>query len=459
MIDLLITASPTSALPAISTLFLPFIIILILVLINGFFVMAEFTIISARTTQLEPLAEEGNETAQMTLAIIESRRRQDQYIATAQLGITIASLGLAMYAEPQIAHFLEPHLENLLEGWESATAVVHSIATVVTLSMLTYLHVVLGEMIPKSLALTHPVRYALRIAKLMSWARIILLWPVRFLTWIGNLLLHLFRIPAVSGEDRVLSPDEIELLVAESAEGGLINMEEEELIRNIFDFGERTVGQVMTPRPKVIAIPHDMPVDEIYKVVSSSRYSRFPVYKDDLDHIIGLLHLKDVASQLLKGRAFDLRLLLRPIPAVPEDYLVENLLAAFKKERRHMGIALDEFGGMAGIVTLEDLVEEVMGEVRDEFDEELEPMIKHGAGLIEVAGDYLVDDLIEDIDLGDIDKLPDVDTVGGLIVTWLGDVPEEGNEFLYNGNRFVVTKVERRAILRARIEYSEPEEI
>ncbi len=454
MIDFAPLLQETVHLPSISTLIVPFIVILLLVLLNGFFVMAEFSIISARTTQLEPMADEGNKAAAVTMNIIESRREQDKYIATAQLGITIASLGLAMYAEPQIAHFITPYLE-LLFGDGVTKALLHTISYVIALSLLTYLHVVLGEMIPKSLALSHPTTYALRISKSMGWARFGLSLPVRALTWIGNMLLRLFRVPLVSGEERVISPDEIELLVTESLEGGLLNTEEEELIRNIFDFGERTVGQVMTPRPKVIAIPHDMPAQELFEFVSNSRHSRFPVYEDDLDHIIGLLHLKDVAKQVLKGGAFDLRIMLRPLPAVPEDYLVENLLAAFKRDRRHMGIALDEFGGMAGIVTLEDLVEEVMGEVRDEFDDELEPFVKRESGIIDVAGDYLVDDLIEDIDLGERDLLPDVDTVGGLIVTWLGDVPKKDDEFTYNNNRFVVTKVERRAIVRARIEYPE----
>ena len=454
MIDFAPLLQETVHLPSISTLIVPFIIILLLVLLNGFFVMAEFSIISARTTQLEPFSEEGNKAATLTIDIIESRREQDKYIATAQLGITIASLGLAMYAEPQIAHFITPYLEKLL-GDGVTNALIHSISYIISLSILTYLHVVLGEMIPKSLALSHPTDYVLRISKPMAWARFGLSLPVRALTWIGNILLRLFRIPLVSGEERVVSPDEIELLVTESLEGGLLNTEEEELIRNIFDFGERTVGQVMTPRPKVISIPHDMPAQELFEFVSNSRHSRFPVYEGDLDHIIGLLHLKDVAKQVLKGGAFDLRIMLRPLPAVPEDYLVENLLAAFKRDRRHMGVALDEFGGMAGIVTLEDLVEEVMGEVRDEFDDELEPFVKRESGIIDVAGDYLVDDLVEDIDLGDHDLLPDVDTVGGLIVTWLANVPKVDDEFTYNNNRFIVTKVERRAIIRARIEYPE----
>lgn len=454
MINFIPLLEEAAHLPSINTLIVPFVIILLLVLLNGFFVMAEFSIISARTTQLEPLAEAGNKSAATTIDIIESRQKQDKYIATAQLGITIASLGLAMYAEPQIAHFITPYLEKVL-GEGITPALLHTISYIIALSALTYLHVVLGEMIPKSLALSHPTDSALKISKPMAWARLILSVPVHALTWIGNMLLRLFRVPLVSGEERIISPDEIELLVTESVEGGLLNAEEEELIRNIFDFGERTVGQVMTPRPKVVALPHDMPPQELFELVANSSHSRFPVYEGDLDHIIGLLHLKDVARQILKGGAFDLRIMLRPLPAVPEDYLVESMLAAFKRDRRHMGIALDEFGGMAGIVTLEDLVEEVMGEVRDEFDDELEPFVKRDSGIIEVAGDYLVDDLIDEIDLGDPEELPSVDTVGGLIVTWLGDVPKEGDDFIYNNNHFIVTKVERRAVVRARIEYPE----
>lgn len=454
MIDFSPLLQETAHLPSISILIVPFIVILLLVFLNGFFVMAEFSIISARTTQLEPLAEHGNKAATLTLGIIESRRKQDGYIATAQLGITIASLGLAMYAEPQIAHFITPYLQKLLGDGVTET-VLHTISYFIALGLLTYMHVVLGEMIPKSLALSHPTASALRISRPMAGARFILSLPVRALTWIGDMLLRLFRIPLVTGEERIISPDEIELLMTESVEGGLLNVEEEELIRNIFDFGQRTVGQVMTPRPKVIALPHDMPPQELFEFVANSRYSRFPVYEGDLDHIIGLLHLKDVARQVLKGGAFDLRIMLRPLPAVPEDYPAENMLAAFKRDRRHMGIALDEYGGMAGIVTLEDLVEEVMGEVRDEFDDEQEPFVKRESGIIDVAGDYLVDDLVDEIDLGDPDLLPNVATVGGLIVTWLGDVPKEGDNFTYNNNHFIVTKVERRAVIRARIEYPE----
>jgi CBS domain containing-hemolysin-like protein len=193
-------------------------------------------------------------------------------------------------------------------------------------------------------------------------------------------------------------------------------------------------------------------------LVTESRHSRFPIYEGDLDHIIGILHLKDLVRQTLRSKSsFDLRLILRMAPSVPENYPVEQLLAVFKQRRLHMAIVLDEFGGMAGVVTLEDLVEEIVGEVRDEFDLEKEPFVEISPGIIEVAGNYLVDDLVEDVDLGNLEELPDVETVGGLIVTWLGRPPVKGDMFIYQENvHFKVLDVEQRAVVRARIEFPAP---
>ncbi|MEJ2747682.1 MAG: hemolysin family protein, partial [Anaerolineae bacterium] len=329
---------------------------------------------------------------------------------------------------------------------------------IIALSLLTYKHVVLGEMVPKTLTLDDAARIVLFIVRPMQVAEKILGVPVHLLNVIGRLLLRLFKVPAAEGESRVLSPEELELLVTESAEDGLLKEGEEEMIRNIFDFSDRVVGQVMTPRTRVQAIPSNMPNDEILKVVTESRHSRFPVFEGDLDHIAGILHLKDLVRQTLRSKGeFDLRLILRAAPSVPENYPVELLLAAFKQQRLHMAIVLDEFGGMSGVVTLEDLVEEIVGEVRDEFDLEKEPLVEVSPGVIEDAGTYLVDDLLEEIDLGHADELPDVETVGGLIVTWLGRPPVKGDEFVFrNTIHFKVMDVERRAVVRARIEFPDP---
>jgi CBS domain containing-hemolysin-like protein len=451
----LLSTAVSNNLPSLNALIIPLLIMLLLVLLNGLFVAAEFSIIGVRPSQLEQMVEEGNKQAQSVLNIVTSRQKQDQYIATSQLGITIASLGLAMYAEPQIAHFLEPYLALL--WFEPSEALVRSAGYVIALSFLTYLHIVIGEMVPKALALTDPAMMVLWLNRPMQVIQKILIGPVRILNGMGNQLLRLFQIPPAEGHARVLSPEELELIVTESAEGGMLNEEEELMIRNIFDFGERLVGQVMTPRMKVEALPLEISRDELLEQVAESHYSRFPVYDGDRDHIVGILHVKDLVRQMLRSKgSFDLRLLLRPAPAVPEDQGVEVLLAAFRKQRLHMAIVLDEFGGMAGIVTLEDLVEEIVGEVRDEFDTEREPYVEISPGVLEVDGEYLVDDLREEVFLGEESDLPDVETVGGLIVTKLGRPPLVGDEVTYNGDgvSLKVLAVDGRAVARVRVEFS-----
>lgn len=448
----LLFSAAEEGLPSVTTLIVPFFVISLLILLNGLYVAAEFAIIGVRPTQLEQMANEGDTKAGNVLEIVESRPKQDQYIATAQLGITLASLGLAMYGEPRISHFIEPYMTAWFGLSEAAT---RTIGYLVALGLLTYLHVVIGEMVPKTLALVDASETALRVYRPMQISQKILGIPVRILNSIGNGLLKLFRIPPATGEAGLLAPEEIELLVSESREGGLFLEEEEEIIRNIFDFSERTVGQVMTPRTKVQAVPIDMPKDELIKLVTASRHSRFPIYEGDLDHILGILHLKDLIRQTIKPDAkLDLRLILRPAPLVPEDQQIETLLGAMKRAKLHMAVVLDEFGGMAGVVTLEDLIEEVVGEVRDEFDMEREPYVELSPGVLEVSGDYLVDDLIEEIYLGDESELPDVETVGGLVVADLGRPPRVNDEVIYNDSvRFTVLDVDRRAVSRVRVDF------
>ncbi len=455
---LLYNAAAEEMLPSVTTLIIPIIVISLLVLLNGLYVASEFAIIGVRSSQLEQMANEGNSKAGDVLEIIDSRPKQDQYIATAQLGITMASLGLAMYGEPEISHFIEPYMEARFGLSEAAT---RTIGYVIALGLMTYLHVVIGEMVPKALALLDASGMAMHVYRPMQFSQKILAIPVRILNSIGNGLLKLLHVPPAQGHASLLAPEEIELLVTESTEGGLIFEEEEEIIRNIFDFSERTVGQVMSPRTKVQAVPIDMPQDELIKLVTESRHSRFPIYEGDLDHIVGILHLKDLIRQTIKPEAkLDLRLILRPAPLVPEDQQIETLLGAMKRAKLHMGVVLDEFGGMAGVVTLEDLIEEVVGEVRDEFDLEPEPYVEVGPGVLELSGDYLVDDLTEEIYLGNQSELPDVETVGGLVVAELGRPPKVNDEVIYNDSvHFIVLDVDRRAVSRVRIEYPVPDEL
>lgn len=439
------------ALPSVTSIVLPLIIILLLVVLNGIFVAAEFAIAGVRDTELEQLADEGNRMAANVLQLVDNKPQLADYIATAQLGVTLASLSLALYGVPRVTRFVEPYL--------AATGIRPEIALIgsftVAVLMLAYVHVVIGEMVPKSLALSNPPAAVLALNPFMRLAGWVFGYPVRFLNSMGNLLLRTFNVPSAQGHTRLMAAEELELIVAESVEGGLIEDDEQEIIRNIFDFSERTVGQVMTSRRKVQAFPVDCAEQDLIRMVTASRHSRFPVYNGDLDHIVGILHLKDLIRLTLgPDGPFDLRLILRTAPEVPEDYRVDRLLAAFKKDRLHMAVVRDEFGGLAGIVTLEDLVEEVVGEVRDEFDVEREPYHQIGPGVVEVTGDYLLDYLADDVDLGEKDDLPDVETIGGLIVALLGRPPVNGDLVIFNDNiKFTVMDIDRLAVARARVEY------
>lgn len=441
--------------PTLDPIVIP--IVIILVLLNGIFVAAEFAMLGARATRMEQLAEEGNATAGHVQGILESSDKINSYLATAQLGITIVTLGLAIYAEPRIAHWLEPKLEVWF-GWSHDFAA--RIGYFIVIGVLTYLHVVFGEMIPKSLALTDANRWVLILDRFMSLLQSVLRVPIWILNGIGNLMLRLMRVPPADGHARLYSPEEIEQIISESSEGGLIDADAEEMIQNIFDFSDRTVGQVMTPRRKMLAFSVDMPKDELLTKVASSRFSRFPIFEGDNDHILGVLHLKDLAEYVLNnGRAFDLRTIMRDAPRVAEDIPVEEMLALFKAEQMHMAVVFDEYGGTSGIVTLEDLVEEVVGEVRDEFDFETEPYLEVDMGVIECAGDYLLADLQHKVYLGEVDELPDVDTVGGLIITKLGEPPAPGREVVFNDDvTMTVLTVDGRAVTRVQIEYPVIEE-
>ena len=436
---------------------IPMIVVLILVLLNGLFVAAEFALLGTRASQMEILAEEGNKQAGTVMEVLEDSNKQNSFLATAQLGITVVTLALSMYGERSIAEYLNPYFHNWFPSLSEPVIV--ALETILVLGFLTYLHVVFGEMIPKSLALTSPSKTVLQLFRPMYLLQTILNLPIRFLNWLGDSLLRIFRVEPAHGHARLYSSEEIELIVSESSEEGLISDDAEEMISNIFDFRDREVSHVMTPRRKIDGIPVSIAYNDLLKIVTESRHSRFPVYEGDLDHIVGLLHLKDLVRHHENGKEeFNLRNLLRPTPIVPEDHRVEDLLSAFKLQRIHMAVVLDEYGGVAGIVTLEDLVEEVVGEVRDEFDIEKEPVVKVAPGEFELTGDYLLDDLQEDVFLGEEDTLPDVDTVGGLIVTLLGRPAVVDDRIALDNNvAFQVMAVEGRAVTRARVTFPVPE--
>jgi CBS domain containing-hemolysin-like protein len=411
-------------------------IITVLILLNGLFVAAEFAIVAAPRLPLERRARAGQRVAIAVLAILSDPRRQDQFIATAQVGITFASLGLGMYGEHVLAGWIAIPLEHWgAQRWIAA----HAVASVLSVMVLTYFHIVIGEMVPKSLALQHAERTALWIAPLMRVVRAIFHPLVVGLNMIGNGLMGLVGISRQTpSREQYHSPEELQLVVQESQEAGVLSAESLNLLSGIFEFGDRTAVEVMVPRVRIAGIPVGMATDQVEALLRRSPKARYPVYEGDLDHIVGVLHVKDLLRLMVAGArvtAEDAR----QMPVVPETTGLNDVLTTMRRERTHMAIVVDEHGGVAGIVTLEDLVEEVVGEIRDTDDA---PDLSRVAdtGDLRVLGTVRLDELGER--LGRTLEHPEVDSVSGLILALLGRAARVGDVVGYAGLRFEVTAVQ-----------------
>jgi CBS domain containing-hemolysin-like protein len=406
-------------------------------LLNGLFVAAEFAIVGAPHTRIAQRAEQGSKTAKNILTILRDPDRQNQYIATAQVGITIASLGLGMYGEHTIANWLIPPFEHL--GIFSVT-LAHTIAVILSIGILTYLHVVIGEMVPKSLALQSAEVTVFRLATPMTLAERIFLPVVWVLNNMGNLILKVIGIQPADESTRLMSPEELEFVVEESFEGGLIEANEQLFIENIFDLSERTVGQVMTPRNHITGIRTTMEENSVILRACQARFTRLPVYSGDLDQIIGILHIKDLARQQVNpSNEFNLTELIRPPVYVPESLSLEDMLVRFRRECFQMAVVIDEFGGTAGLVTIEDIVEEVVGEILDEFDQEIMPIQQIDTNVLRVRGDLLIDELNQLYDLNLLH--PNADTVGGLLMAQLGRIVNPGDKIVIDNIQMEVETV------------------
>jgi CBS domain containing-hemolysin-like protein len=420
----------------------PVAVLTLLIVLNGLFVAAEFSIVTVPPTRLARLVEDGSKAAQRVLSVLRNPNRQNGYIATAQVGITIASLGLGMYGEEVVAEWFRAGLGRLDA---LAEPLVHTLGLVLAVGLLTYLHVVIGEMIPKSLALQSAESTVLRLD-----------WPMRVSGWLfrpmvvvlnglGNRIVHLLGVAPLDAQSRLYSPDELEMIVDESVEGGLLESSEQLYIENIFDLHERTAGQVMTPRTRIVGIPVNARPEAVFRRLCETRQTRYPLYEGNLDQIVGMLHIKDIARLTVQGETgFDLGKLARPAAYVPESLTVEKTLMRFRSEGLQMAIVIDEYGGTSGLVTLEDLIEEVVGEIQDEFDQEIQPFEVLAPRVLRVRGDLILDELEQHFDLPV--ETPEVDTVGGLVMAILRRIPRPGDSIDFAGVTFTVEEVRGLAV-------------
>ena len=412
-----------------------FLIITALILLNALFVAAEFAIVGAPKASIDRRAAEGHRLSRIVQSVLRDPLKQDRYIATAQLGITVASLGLGMYGEHVLAEGIYQWLEH--PGVPVMLAS-HTLASIVAVAILTYFHIVVGEMVPKSLALQRAETMALWITPPMLWTKNIFYPFVYGLNALGNLLLRAVGVRRqVAHAERYYTPEELQLVVQESEELGAIRSEAGQMLQELFEFGDLTAAQVMVPRVRISGIEIGTLPGELRDVLGRSPHTRYPIFEGDLDHILGMIHIKDVLRVLLDNETISAAHA-RPLPLMPETAELDDVLDAMRRERTQMAVVLDEYGGTAGIVTLEDLFEEVVGEIA-EGPAATPPVYRDPQGRLRVRGTMRVDEVgqLFDIDL----EHDEVDSVSGLILTLLGRTPAVGDSVRYDRLFFEVTAV------------------
>ncbi len=408
-----------------------------LILLNAFFVAAEYGLVTSRRTRIMELEHQGNRRARAVLRITADPPR---FIAAMQLGVTISSLAIGALGEQVLAHKLDVVMASVL-------------AVIVALLIVTYLHVVIGELVPKGIALGHPERTALTVSAPVRWFFLTfrpLIWLLQEST---TLILRALRLEPPGAEHDAHSEAELRMLLSSSAEQGEIEHGEQEMLYKVFDFADKEVSAVMVPRPEVVAISIALPPEEALQAVLDSPNTRYPVYRESLDDIVGVLHIRDliVAMHDHGIASVSMDALVRPAYMVPETKDLAALLTEFRRTNQHLAVVIDEYGSMEGIVTLEDLLEEIVGEIEDEFDLPDETVERIDDDTIRIDGTFPIDDFNEQFEC----DLPhdDYHTVAGFVFGLLGRAAEPGDEVAHNGLRFQVDSVEGQRIDRLTVTF------
>lgn len=423
-------------------------VIIFLLFSNGFFVASEFAMVKVRKTRIEQLVKEGNFNAKIAL---EALKDLDKFIAAVQLGVTISSIGLGWVGEGTLARIIEP-IFAFLPGISQNIAT-HTVSVGIAFATITFLHVVIGELVPKSIALEYTEKTALVVAKPMQVITFIFNPFIWLLNGFGNYLLKMLRIPHSHKGSLVHSTEELDMLVNASYDGGVLNETEKDMLHNVFKFSDLTAKQVMIPRTDMVCIPEDMSFNELNSLAAESQYTRYPVYSEDIDHITGLIHVKDLYSLSIRNEERPIKSLLREVLLVPETITMDNLVLEFKKRKGQMAIVIDEFGGTSGLITLEDVLEEIFGEVQDEFDEEEECDIREVEPNKYIANAMMrLDEMAEFFEIPEeaIDD-EDIDTIGGLVVKLLGRLANLGDTVQFQNLTFNVKEIDGARITKLEI--------
>lgn len=413
------------------------VIVIVLIILNALFVAAEFAIIGAPRATIEAKALSGNATAKAALVVLKDPRLMDRFIATAQLGITLASLGLGMYGEHRLAEVLGGLFTRLaLPSWFSP----HFIASGIAIATLTALHIVFGEMVPKTLALQHAEGAMLRILGPMSFIRRMLSPLVWALNAVGNAMLRLLGI-AREGGHAPPTPDDLKSIVEESVAEGQLSADAGRVLGELFTFGERTAAEVMTPRVRTVGIPWGATPAQIRRIITTARHGRYPVYEGSLDHIRGMVLIRDLLKLLVEDRPLDAATV-RPVPFVAETTRLDVVLSLMRRLKTQIAVVMDEHGGTDGLITIEDLFEEVVGEVSDGTASAVpvraveDGVVALGTARLDEVGEVLNRPLTHD----------EVDTVSGLVLMLLDRPPVVGDVVTFAGLELRVSAVAGRGV-------------
>jgi CBS domain containing-hemolysin-like protein len=430
---------------------------LFLVALNGLFVAAEFAYVKIRATQVDRLVREGKTSAKL---VEEATNKLDAYLSVSQLGITISSLGLGALGEPAIAVLIDPLLAPLLPE-----SFVHAVAFAIGFGIITFLHVVFGELAPKSIAIVKPEGSAQFVAPFMKFFYYIFLPGTWLFNGTANVFVRAFGIPPASETEETHSEEELRMIIGQSTRQGVLEEDEESMLKSVIELEETRAREIMVPRPNVVAFPAQMGLKELVSAAAAGVYTRYPVFEDDsIDRVIGAVHIKDVLRAVEAHGDLEAEVtakdLMRDVLTVPENRRIDEILEDFQEQEIQMAIVIDEWGSFEGLFTVEDILEEIVGEIRDEFDEEEPAVRKLNDGSYAVDGRAPIALANEALDSGFTSE--DFDTIGGLVLGQLGRPPEIGDEIVLDGYTLRVDEVDgprvAQVIVREREGESDEEE-
>lgn len=434
-----------------SVILIKLLAVLFCVLVNGYFVGAEFALVAVRRPRLEARAAAGNRKAAAALRLLDD---PTLFINASQLGITIASLALGWLGEPAFVALLQPVTSRIAPSG-TAAYVAHILAIIVAFSVISFLHMVIGELMPKMIALERAEGLALATARPLELFARIFRGPLWIFNKSGAVLARLLGLKSSLQHTAVYSEDELRSLIDISRESGHLRAEERRLIHRVFEFSDTLVREAMVPRPAIAALSVSCTLDDIIKAFQENRYSRLPVYRDSIDNMIGFIHSKDLMPFLGRAEDFKLESVLQSPMYVVDTARLEDVLRQMQRAKSHFGFVVDEHGGIEGIITLEDLLEEIVGDISDEHDEEVNEQITPVDG-----NSYLLDGALAVRDLNRRLKteLPESEaytTIGGFLMSVAGHLLQPGEIIEHEGLRFEIEKVERRRLLQVRLQLPE----